>query len=518
MTGANQDIWVVTVPGGYRVGPWEVTEGIATGSWASVYAARLVDAAPAGPNRLPDQAALKFLPTGMLTPRQVRHLAETAEREARARERLQHPRLVRTYQILTVDDPASPELDGCVVLVMERAVSTLRHVLDRSSGRPVPQAPRLIAEIGAGLAHMHAAGWVHGDLKPSNVLLMADGSVRLTDFGMTAELEGTHAYLPPAGSADYLPPEVRAERLTARGRPVRTTADLWAFGMVMYQLLTGTWPFPGDTPRARAAAAAAYVTGRTPLAGLASLPAGWQDLVTDCLAPDHARRRVHDIATVVQRVRALGDGSSRHRRPGRRKIIALSIAGTALLTGTPVALLQHSWAQPARQATDAQFGVRWLRPDAGIPPRYRRLIVAAGTSCQEPGLSPALIAAILKVQSNFDPNLSDPGKDEFGIARWTPRVLRYHLPVDQRGQIPRPPFPPGVSIPAVGEFICRYLPELAAVPGDRGLLIAAVFEFGGTRVQQARGVPPVARHFVEQVNYYRARYDPQRTPPTTPPP
>ena len=65
---------------------------------------------------------------------------------------------------------------------------------------------------------MHAAGWVHGDLKPRNVLLMGDGSVRLADFGLARELDGTHAYAPRLGSSDYLPPEWWSERISERRR------------------------------------------------------------------------------------------------------------------------------------------------------------------------------------------------------------------------------------------------------------------------------------------------------------
>ncbi|MGH8896940.1 MAG: protein kinase domain-containing protein [Egibacteraceae bacterium] len=138
-------------------------------------------------------------------------------------ERRTHPRLIHLFEMLTVDDPGSPHLDGAVVLVMELAADALGNVLRGHAGRPLPDAPRLITEICEGLAHMHASGWVHGDLKPSNVLIMTDGSVRLADFGLATELEGTHGYLPPTGSTEYMPAERWSEPLGERGAAIRMT-------------------------------------------------------------------------------------------------------------------------------------------------------------------------------------------------------------------------------------------------------------------------------------------------------
>ncbi len=170
---------------------------------------------------------------------------------------------------------------------------------------------------------MHAAGWVHGDLKPRNVLLMGDGSVRLADFGLARELDGTHAYAPRLGSSDYLPPEWWSERISEDGVAIRTTADVWALGVTAHQVLTGgLLPFPGATARARGSAAQAWAAGSEPLRLADELPAEWQPIIADCLAPDHDSRLPHSAESLLARVEDLrrGDGGrdarSSHARAG----------------------------------------------------------------------------------------------------------------------------------------------------------------------------------------------------------
>ncbi|GGY06866.1 protein kinase domain-containing protein [Streptomyces djakartensis] len=106
-----------------------------------------------------------------------------------------HPHLVRTHAVRTIEAPELPTLDGAVALVMDRAEASLKDVLDGAgAGRPIDGADRILRGVAAGLAHMHDAGWVHGDLKPANVLLGPGGQVWLADFGLAAELDGTHAH------------------------------------------------------------------------------------------------------------------------------------------------------------------------------------------------------------------------------------------------------------------------------------------------------------------------------------
>ncbi|MBN1171752.1 MAG: protein kinase [Micromonosporaceae bacterium] len=497
--------WAVRVPIGYQVGRWRVERGIASGSWSSVYAARRVDAGGEGQ---PTHAALKFIPTGTLTPRQLSHLAEMTTRELAVHRSVAHHGLIRVFDTLVIDDPEQPALDGGTVLALEPAVESAATALGRAGGAGLPDAPRIIAEICDGLAHLHQAGWVHGDLKPGNVLIMEDGSVRLADFGLAAELDGTHAYLPPGGTPDYVPPERWAEEVQVKGTAVRQTADIWALGVTACQLLTGQLPFPGVTSRARAAAAAAYVEGANTLALPSDLSDQWRQFILDCLAPSHTIRQRHAAAVLHQRALAIiadPDGAAavslltRMRRPPRWMVAAALSA--VLVCGAAVAAWRvgaldpsqggQTLSQPGSESADPAGYSQYFRTDADIPRQYYDLIVQAGTRCpDEAAVTPLLVAAMLKTESDFDPNLSDPANDEYGIARWTPSVLQFYLPADQRSAVPQPPFPPEVSIPAVGAYLCRFAPGLAAVPGDPAVNLAAAYRTSDVKVLEAGGVPP----------------------------
>jgi serine/threonine protein kinase len=561
--------WAVEVPVGYRVGPWLVTRGIATGSWGSVYEARRPDGS---------RVALKFLPTGTVTPRQLRHLRDMAEREVRFHRRdeqagsldasrprpaqfdenpgsldasrprparyARHPRLIRCFDVLTVDDPADPELDGAVVLVMELAECSLADLIRRAGGSAVPDAERLVEQLCQGLAHLHEQGWVHGDLKPGNVLVMADGSVRLADFGLTAEIEGTHAYLPPVGSSDYTPPERWTEQLSERGIAARASGDVWAFGVTAYELLTGRHPFPGGGPRARALSAAQQAASGTAPTIPADVSPDWRAILADCLAPTHATRAPHTAASLLVRVQAVVSGTGdAGPPPSRRRLRLVASAGLALVavlacvaftqlrdpgtgdrrggpaggarTASTPAVAETTNLPPTSGGVAArpvqstmEYRPDLLKAGVGIPAQYRQLIVEAGTGCAADGLSPALVAAMLKVESDFDPDLSDPGKDEFGIARWTPRVLMHHLPAPQPTAAPKPPFPPAMSIPAVGRFLCYLSPRLKSVPGDPALLLAAAYRTSAATVSQAGGVPPELRAHTDRVGHFLKLYRP----------
>ncbi|SDK75025.1 serine/threonine-protein kinase [Streptomyces indicus] len=350
--------FAVTVPEGYRVGDWEVLGPLGTGSFGSVYAARHVGPEEAA---LPRRAALKFLSTGTGTPRRAAYLRELAAREVELLSRLRAPRLIRMYETLTVDDAGRPDLDGAAVLVLEEAATSLDALLDEG---PPPDGPALLAGICEGLAQLHGAGWLHGDLKPANVLLMADRSVRLADFTMAAELEGTHAYAPAFSTPDYTPPELLWPEVGERGLQVRPSADIWAFGVLAHVVLTGTYPLPGGTPAVRRDAAVRYALGEEELRLSPHLPPEWAQLVTDCLSAGHRERAAFDAAGLAVRVRAIADTG----RPGRRARVR---------RGPSRRTVWSSLAAAAVFAAAATVYALW--PDPGVTYGYHRC--PAGEVC-----------------------------------------------------------------------------------------------------------------------------------------
>jgi serine/threonine-protein kinase len=343
---------------GYRVGDWEVGERIASGGWGTVYEGRPTLPRDSGPTARSGEGqgqgsgegqghgsgegegretehgqvvALKFLPTAGLAPRQARALVETARRETEVGRRTRHPRLIRMLDSVVLSEPGDPVLDGSVVLVMERAEHSLRRLLERDGPGPAEsEKVRLLTEICEGLTHLHGTGWVHGDLKPDNVLIMADGSARLSDFGLAVELDGTHGYTPPLGTPDYLPPERWRAPLGERGVQVRPSNDIWALGIMIHQMFTGgASPFPGATPMARGAAAQEYAEGRASLRLDNAVPPLWRELAADCLAPTHAERAVHTAESLLARMRT----AAVPRSGGRAKPL-LGLALAAALCGT----------------------------------------------------------------------------------------------------------------------------------------------------------------------------------------
>ncbi|MDT0447901.1 serine/threonine-protein kinase [Streptomyces hesseae] len=370
------------LPPGQRVGDWEVTEPIGTGGWATVYAGRPAGGQGGETDDVDGDVALKILPTEGLAPRQARKVAETARREVELGRRARHPRLIRLLGSFVLSEPGHPFLDGAIVLVMERAARSLRDVLE--SGVTEAEAGRIVAGICEGLAHLHATGWVHGDLKPENVLLMADGSVRLSDFGLATELtgdQGTHGYAPPMGTFDYLPPERWKAPLGEQGVRVRPSADIWALGVIVHQVFaSGASPFPGATPVSRAASTQEYAEGRAPLRMDNAVPPFWRALAADCLAPTHSARAAHTAGSLLARITARQEPAGpdalppvgrRWRRRTRAAVVAAAVCG-AVAAGWSYALHDPGSAPPAGSGSAAAGRIRVFNVERSCQDRRDR--------------------------------------------------------------------------------------------------------------------------------------------------
>ncbi|MFC5667722.1 protein kinase [Kitasatospora misakiensis] len=515
------------VPPGYPVAGYRIGERIGAGGWGSVYAAHRAPQEPGGP--LPEVAAVKFLHPGRLGPGQRHTVLQVARSEMRFSRRADHPHLIRTLAVLTLADPDHPELDGAVVLVMERAARSLQDVLAAARPpEPPPDADRILAEIAAGLRHMHTAGWVHGDLKPGNVLLMPDGTAKLADFGLTAELEGTHAYAPPLGSPDHVPPEWWSQRTGARGVALRTSADLWAYGVLAHQVLTGgLHPFLGATARARSLAALAYARGSAPLRLDAGLPERWRPLVAACLTADRQRRAQLDLAALL--ATALGGpgagagmsvgagvggdtpGAGRVPRRGRRR--SRPVVGAAVLLTGAAALLQLTGAPEPSVGASTVAAPPPARPgaiprDADVPAALRGPIEDAARRCPEAEITPALLAAMLKAESGFDPAAARPATGEYGVAMWTPSVFNaWAQDADHDGV--KSYLDPDDAIAAMGGYVCwlgQRFKEQGYLPAELPALVTAGYRSSEKTVAEARGVPARWITHVTRVLGYLAEY------------
>src|SRR5256885_8393573 len=198
--------------------------------------------------------------------------------EAIAAARLSHPNIVATYD--TGDD------DGVAYIVMELIDGpTLRHLIDQQNGLPVADVIRIGKEVADALDAAHRAGLVHRDVKPANVLVPANGPVKVTDFGIAKAAGGDDLTRTGTvmGTARYLAPE------QVNGRPTDPRTDVYALGLLMYEALCGHPPFGGDTD---IATAMARLTTSAPAvrAERPEVSKALDDVIHRCLARQPAAR------------------------------------------------------------------------------------------------------------------------------------------------------------------------------------------------------------------------------------
>src|SRR5205085_6680929 len=222
---------------GSRLGPYEITGALGAGGMGEVYRAR--------DPRIGREVALKVLPAAVSQNRD--HLARF-EQEARATGALNHPNLLVIFDFGTHD--------GAPFIVSELLEgATLRDRL--SEGRlPMRKALDYGVQIANGLAAAHDKGVIHRDLKPENIFITTDDRAKLLDFGLakltqpddaasvSASLATQRRATDPGvvlGTAGYMSPE------QVRGTPVDHRSDVFAFGVVLYEMLSGVQPFRRDS-------------------------------------------------------------------------------------------------------------------------------------------------------------------------------------------------------------------------------------------------------------------------------
>jgi serine/threonine protein kinase len=214
---------------GDRVGRFEVECRLGRGSTGTVYRARdpLIDR----------KVALKTLDDDWSVPTdELRRLRRRFLNEARSAGAIDHPGIVTIYDV--IEDP-----NGQVTIAMEHVEGqSLRDVLNDPSPLPLDWIGRTVSVIAEILDEAHRRGIVHRDIKPANILLATDGQVKIADFGI-ASLRGDDfvSELNSLGTPNFLSPE------RILGRPADHRADVWALGVVLYEMLTRRLPFHGET-------------------------------------------------------------------------------------------------------------------------------------------------------------------------------------------------------------------------------------------------------------------------------
>jgi serine/threonine protein kinase len=377
---------------GTRLGPYEILQPIGAGGMGEVYRAR--------DRKLGRDVAIKILPRAFSEDPERR---ARFEREARVLAALNHPHIATIHGF--------EEADGVGALVLELVEGPTLADRLRQGALPAGEAIAIGRQMAAALEAAHEKGIIHRDLKPANVKLTVDGTVKLLDFGLAKALEprvdadpsqsptltsdGTRVGV-ILGTAAYMSPE------QARGQTLDKRTDIWSFGCVLYEMLTGRRPFPGETISETVAA----IIGDEPdwAALPPALPGRVLWLLRRCLEKD-SRRRLHDIADARIELDELGESATTRsgalRDPTRsddasvsakkntRELVAWITAGALLVALAAALALGRGPAPDAASADRRTNTVSIILPDGlralpgnpagrfALSPDGRRLAVVA---------------------------------------------------------------------------------------------------------------------------------------------
>jgi hypothetical protein len=313
---------------GARIGPFEILAPLGVGGMGEVYRAR--------DTRLDRTVAIKLLPTEFLNAsgRRVERLRD----EARAIARITHPNICTLHDV--------GEDGSAIFLVMEyvEGVTLARRLEDGPLA--LPHALRAAIGIAEGLDHVHRHGVVHRDLKPANIMLTRDG-VKLLDFGLARLHDRDEqvltdptqfARLTDVGSIIGTVPYMAPEQI--EGREVDARTDIFAFGVVFYEMVAGRRPFAGNS---RASIMAAIVAAEPPpLSALQPrAPAALERLILRCLEKDPEDRwqTARDLAAELRWIADGGAGTATPARGVRRRLPRAGLWGGVVGTALTAAVV-----------------------------------------------------------------------------------------------------------------------------------------------------------------------------------
>ncbi|HEX7127665.1 MAG TPA: serine/threonine-protein kinase [Thermodesulfobacteriota bacterium] len=431
---------------GRRIGQYQVLRRLGVGGMAEVYAAERIG--PAGFRRA---VALKVLRPHL---RHAEAVTGRFTREARLAASLRHPNLVPVVD-LGIDD-------GVAFLAMELVDGPdLRHAtsLGARLGRPLP--PRLAVYVGIqvarGLAYAHALGLVHRDVSPQNILLSRSGEVRLSDFGIAAAASGAEASASGAlrGKLAYLAPE------QVEGRAPDARADVFALGVVTWELLAGRRMFLGATDaETLARVRACQVPIPPPGVDADAVPPGIWAALGGALTADRAARTASAAAFAASLADAWPEadrGEATAELAAWIDVVCRHVDQAVRERERPAAAAPlapdgaHA-ATPTLQTTDAPAGRPAATGPATAGPAARRRAWAAGALAI--GLAAIALLLAARSRSPFDtapPPLAAAAGKASGPERATPEPV-----APERRLAPvRPRSTPEATAPARAEAVTR---------------------------------------------------------------
>jgi serine/threonine-protein kinase len=345
----NADVIVPPTAGLPQVPGYEVEAVLGRGGMGVVYRARHL--------RLSRTVALKMLIAG---PYAGPHERARFQREAEAVAGLRHANIVQVYDVA--------DYEGLPYFTMECVEGG--SLAQKLAGMPQParQAATLMATLAEAVHVAHQGGIVHRDLKPANVLLTADGTSKITDFGLARRLTGEAASTQsgvPLGTPSYMAPEQAAGRV----RDIGPAADVYALGAILYELLTGRPPFRGET----AAETVLQVIHQEPASPSylnANVPRDLETVCLKCLSKEPERRYASaaaladDLKRFLEgrpiQARPLGWGARLWRWSRRNPAAAAQVVAALTLVGLSVgsALWLERQRAEQRAETERQQAVR----------------------------------------------------------------------------------------------------------------------------------------------------------------
>jgi serine/threonine protein kinase/tetratricopeptide (TPR) repeat protein len=365
---------------GTTVGRFEVLSELGRGGMAVVYKARQTD--------LDRVVALKILPPALT--HDTGYVARFRQ-EARSAARLEHPHIMPIYEV--------GEANGLHYIAMKFIEGqTVKDLVAEEGALSVHKAASLLAQVGDALDYAHRRGVIHRDIKPSNMMVTAEGWVFLTDFGLARGTSGDTGGLTMAGTVmgtpEYMSPE-QAQGLPNVGPPT----DIYALGVVLYELLTGTFPFQADTPMGMLAARLLQ-TPTPPRDVRGDLPVAVEDVVMRALARK-PEARFPSAATMVSALRAAsGIGNAEPQRPATpvagMPAMGDTIRAPAVATPLPPAPVQPTPPSNPPYVRPADPTLPVTRPSVGATPQP-----ALALPADIPAQAPQAQAALKKGPNTF---------------------------------------------------------------------------------------------------------------------